>query len=188
MEALGARRKVWVLACCMGCAMVCILFVLCAKRQVDFCGLCGRKRWCVRVLGVAVQRGQDPTSVSEVIEPLLPGGHCEHEWHRWSVEPAIDRPWERGGHWPSSINPSIGDLLARTAMSDKELAVATARVLLTADLERQEQTCAEELLFALAGAGFSGQGFLPVKKDWQEARRLAGLGPLPDASTDSTGE
>jgi hypothetical protein len=149
------------------------------NHEAFFCSLCGLRRHEFGVAGRRLVALSERTATSSVIEPLMPGGRCGHEWHPLSL-------W-----WPSSLTHFNARGLAEIAAWDPELAVAVARASLF-DSEMSPRLAAgewnpivqervdflSELHEALAAAMF-WNAWPPVLRDHNRARELLGL-PAPD--------
>jgi hypothetical protein len=155
-----------------------------AKRR-EYCSLCGKDRavWVLWPVGwpVCSVEKHSELFISDVLEPLAHAGGSKHQWVE--VESGVllaaplrwveDRCFGGGHYWPDVVRFRSEEALRGLVRWDPELAVATARFLLSPDTDRGDVTAVIELLWM---SGCESK----LRPDWERLdriRTLVGLQP-----------
>jgi hypothetical protein len=170
-------------------ALIAALFVVAvlavtAKRR-EYCSLCGKDRavWVLWPVGWPVCSVEEHSEffISAVFEPLAHAGGSKHQWVE--VESGVllaaplrwveDRCFGAGHYWPDVVRFRSEEALRGLVRWDPELAVATARFVLSPDTDPGDATAVIQLLW-LSGCERE------LGADWQglnRVRALVGLQP-----------
>ena len=154
-----------------------------AERR-EYCSLCGKDRavWVLWPVGwpVCSVEKHSELFISDVLEPLAHAGGSNHQWVevesgvllaaplRW-----VENGFGRGHCWPDVVRDRSEKALRGLVRWDPELAVATARFLLSPDTDPGDATAVIHLLLI---SGSDSQ----LSPDWQgldRVRALVGLQP-----------
>jgi HEAT repeat protein len=136
-------------------AVVVVLAAVTWSYRVDYCLRCGEARYGTYVLAIPIRRTVQTTGMSELVDALLAGEPCDHDWFDYSRRSRLLDVVSPGafGHHDRFLEgivdgpPSEIEYLSHL---DPELALAAARSLLSPDTGREGRALLLRVLYEVS--------------------------------------